>query len=33
MRRGIADVIDLMRSLDLYRLSGTVRYPSAHVTR
>lgn len=33
MRRGMADVIDLMRRLDLYRLAGTVRYPSARATK
>lgn len=33
MRRGIADLIDLMRSLDLHRLSGTVQYPSAQASK
>jgi len=33
MRRGIADLIDLMRGLDIHRLSGTVQYPSAHASK
>jgi len=32
MRRGMAEVIDLTRSLGLYRLSGTVRHMDAHAS-
>lgn len=33
MRRGIADLIDVLRSLDLYRLSGTCSARPAHATK
>lgn len=33
MRRGIADLIDVLRSLDLDRLSGTCSAPPAQATK